>query len=225
MSIAMPQNVAAPARSLTVPPLEMPRLCLGHRALRGRHRRLRNVERPENRHDAGDDRTANCRNAPPPGRRRGLIRHAARSNAPDASDARLEHLAAIGTSTARAGTEAGAGPYDAPTAVALRHPPKPPVKLTPALACDPNTELEILWHIARNAPELRRWLVANPRSGAELLEYVAQAGGPGVHETIAVLLDLLDRQQRPHARRRRREGGDATAGAGSAQAFISSTAA
>lgn len=84
-----------------------------------------------------------------------------------------------------------------------RHaPPDPPLKLTPALACDPQTAPEILWHIARTAPELRRWLVANPRSTPELLEYVAQAGGPGVHEAIEVLLDLIERQQR-HATRQK----------------------
>ncbi|WP_291526604.1 hypothetical protein [Bifidobacterium sp. UBA744] len=80
----------------------------------------------------------------------------------------------------------------------IRHgaPPAPPLKLTPSVACNPNTDPAVLWHIAHSAPELRRWLVANPRATPQLLEYVAQAGGPGVHEAIEVLLDLLERQQR-----------------------------
>ncbi|NEG79042.1 hypothetical protein GFD22_08700 [Bifidobacterium avesanii] len=73
-------------------------------------------------------------------------------------------------------------------------PPAPPMRLTAAVACDPATDEAVLWHIARTAPELRRWLVANPHSGPELLEYVAQAGGPGVREAIEVLLELLDRR-------------------------------
>ena len=74
-------------------------------------------------------------------------------------------------------------------------PPAPPLKRTPSVACNPDTDEDVLWYIARSAPELRRWLVANPRSTPQLLEYVAQAGGPGVHEAIEVLLDLLERQQ------------------------------
>ncbi|MBW3078485.1 hypothetical protein KIH76_04515 [Bifidobacterium sp. 81T8] len=68
-------------------------------------------------------------------------------------------------------------------------PPQPPLLLTPLVACDPATDTDILWHIAREAPELRRWLVANPRADAALLEYVAQAGGPGVREALTILLD------------------------------------
>ncbi|MBT1160631.1 hypothetical protein JS541_01895 [Bifidobacterium sp. SO1] len=68
-------------------------------------------------------------------------------------------------------------------------PPQPPLLLTPLVACDPTTDMDILWHIAREAPELRRWLVANPRADAALLEYVAQAGGPGVREALTILLD------------------------------------
>lgn len=85
----------------------------------------------------------------------------------------------------------------APHAFEHGAPPAPPLKLTPSVACNPDTDEDILWHIARSAPELRRWLVANPRSTPQLLEYVAQAGGPGVHEAIEVLLDLLERQQQP----------------------------
>lgn len=68
-------------------------------------------------------------------------------------------------------------------------PPPPPLRLTPLVACDPETDMDILWHIAREAPELRRWLVANPRADAALLEFVAQAGGPGVREALTILLD------------------------------------
>ncbi|MBW3094848.1 hypothetical protein KIH75_05765 [Bifidobacterium sp. 64T4] len=71
-------------------------------------------------------------------------------------------------------------------------PPAPPLALTPALAADPETDIDILWHIAREAPELRRWLVANPKADARLLEYVSQAGGPGVRRALNVLLDSLD---------------------------------
>lgn len=72
---------------------------------------------------------------------------------------------------------------------ATLEPPQPPIELTPLVACDPNTPMEVLWHIAREIPELRRWLVAHPQADAALLEYVAQAGGPGVNEALTVLLD------------------------------------
>lgn len=71
-------------------------------------------------------------------------------------------------------------------------PPPPPLELTPLVACSPETDPEVLEYIAREAPELRRWLVANPRADARLLEYVSQAGGPGVKEALTVLLDSLD---------------------------------
>ncbi|MBW3093223.1 hypothetical protein KIH79_09905 [Bifidobacterium sp. 82T10] len=71
----------------------------------------------------------------------------------------------------------------------VAEPPAPPIVLTPLLACDPATDPDILWHIAREAPELRRWLVANPNADAALLEYVAQAGGPGVNVALTVLLE------------------------------------
>lgn len=50
---------------------------------------------------------------------------------------------------------------------------------------------EVLWFIAEHEPELRRWLVANPSADAALLEYVAQAGGPGVNRALTILLDGL----------------------------------
>ena len=70
-------------------------------------------------------------------------------------------------------------------------PPPPPLRLSPLLACDPATAPEVLWFIAEHEPELRRWLVANPSADAALLEYVAQAGGPGVNRALTILLDGL----------------------------------
>lgn len=93
-------------------------------------------------------------------------------------------LDAIGRNTCRRTTRLGNGRDDDGT---LR-PPQPPLALTPAVACDPQTDMDVLWHIAREAPELRRWLAANPKADAALLEYVAQAGGPGVKEALTVLL-------------------------------------
>lgn len=74
-----------------------------------------------------------------------------------------------------------------------QEPPSPPLLLTPQVAADPDTDRAVLWHIARNLPDLRRWLVVNPKADAYLLEYIAQAGGPGVHRALQVLLDSLDR--------------------------------
>ena len=71
-------------------------------------------------------------------------------------------------------------------------PPAPPLALTPAIAADPETAIEVLWRIARDEPELRRWLVINPKADASLLEYVSQAGGPGVKQALNVLFESLD---------------------------------
>ena len=71
-------------------------------------------------------------------------------------------------------------------------PPTPPIILTPSVACSPDTEPEVLWHIAQQVPELRRWLVANPSADAALLEYVAQAGGPGVNQALAILFESME---------------------------------
>ncbi len=49
-------------------------------------------------------------------------------------------------------------------------PPAPPLALTPALAADPETAIVVLPRIARDEPELRRWLVINPKADASLLE-------------------------------------------------------
>lgn len=80
---------------------------------------------------------------------------------------------------------------------ATLHPPAPPITLTALTACDPATGMEILWHIAHHVPELRRWLVANPNATPELMEYIAQAGGPGVNEAIEILLFSIERQPSP----------------------------
>lgn len=116
--------------------------------------------------------------------------------APDRRTGRGRHRRTHGTGPANARlmvlqTNANARfSEDRPSMV---EPPAPPMRLTAAVACDPQTDEAVLWHIARTAPELRRWLVANPKSSPELLEFVAQAGGPGVREAIEVLLDLLRR--------------------------------
>jgi hypothetical protein len=68
-------------------------------------------------------------------------------------------------------------------------PPRPPLLLTPALALDPAVSQETLWTIAAEKPELRHWLIANPAASPELLEFVAQKGGPGVREGFDVLFD------------------------------------
>lgn len=118
-----------------------------------------------------------------PARERGFGRHR-RRHSPDAYNARL-----MGIQAASPNADG-----DVPGVRSVHvAPPAPPMKLTPAVACDPQTDEEVLWYIAHNAPELRRWLVANPQSTPELLEFVAQAGGPGVNEAIEVLLDLIER--------------------------------
>ena len=103
---------------------------------------------------------------------------------------RLERLGGIGAE-AGAGAGAGAGTQAASRRTEL-DPPLPPLLLTPCVAADPDTDMEVLWHIARYVPDLRRWLVVNPKADAHLLEYISQAGGPGVHRALKVLLDSLD---------------------------------
>ena len=71
------------------------------------------------------------------------------------------------------------------------NPPAPPILLTPRIAADPNTPIDVLWHIARHAPELRRWLVINPNADATLLEHISQAGGPGVKQALTILIETL----------------------------------
>lgn len=71
-------------------------------------------------------------------------------------------------------------------------PPEPPLLLTAQVASDPDTDEDVLWHIAEHAPELRRWLIANTAASAELLEYVSQVGGPGVTRGFEVLFESLE---------------------------------
>ncbi|MDF7664438.1 hypothetical protein PT282_07180 [Bifidobacterium sp. ESL0763] len=78
------------------------------------------------------------------------------------------------------------------TASGRTAPPQPPLRLTPLMACDENTDERILWYIVRHAPGLRKWIIANPAAGPELLEAVSQAGGPGVREGFAVLFGEVE---------------------------------
>lgn len=71
-------------------------------------------------------------------------------------------------------------------------PPKPPILLTPVVASDPSTNPEILWHIAKHIPELRKWVIANPSADAHLLEYISQQGGPDVRHSFEVLFASYD---------------------------------
>ena len=82
------------------------------------------------------------------------------------------------------------------------NPPPAPIRLTPLVACDPETSEEILWHIARYAPTLRKWVVANTAASPLLLEYISQQGGPGVKEALQMLLDVLEEPR--HSERKAR---------------------
>ena len=68
-------------------------------------------------------------------------------------------------------------------------PPEPPIRLT---ACSPDTDVAVLWHIAYHVPELRKWLVANPKADAPLLELVSQRGGPGVRQALEILFESME---------------------------------
>ncbi|MGL4941352.1 MAG: hypothetical protein ACRC44_08420 [Bifidobacterium asteroides] len=76
-------------------------------------------------------------------------------------------------------------------------PPEPPLVPTALMATDPETDPSILWAIAREEPQLRRWLVANPAASPALLEAVSQLGGPGVRRALEVLLDEGNENQSP----------------------------
>lgn len=90
---------------------------------------------------------------------------------------RAERISAVGRATyAQPDRRPGTGP------------PEPPLVPTPAMATDPNTPPDVLWSIARNHPELRRWLAANPSATPALLETVSQLGGPGVKRSLDILL-------------------------------------
>lgn len=82
------------------------------------------------------------------------------------------------------GVDLDAVPIAAPGVLS---PPPPPLVVTPAMACDPDTDMPTLWLIAREHPHLRKWLIANPKADAALLEYVSQAGGPGVRDAFGIL--------------------------------------
>ena len=66
------------------------------------------------------------------------------------------------------------------------------IRLTPAVACSPDTDVAVLWHIAYHVPELRKWLVANPKADAPLLELVSQRGGPGVRQALEILFESME---------------------------------
>ena len=66
--------------------------------------------------------------------------------------------------------------------------------LNAVVASDPDTPIDVLWHIARHAPHLRKWVVVNRAADANLLEFISQQGGPGVRETLELLLDTLERR-------------------------------
>ena len=76
-----------------------------------------------------------------------------------------------------------------PMAEVRAPPPEPPLVPTALMATDPETDPSILWAIAREEPQLRRWLVANPAASPALLEAVSQLGGPGVRRALEVLLE------------------------------------
>ena len=61
-----------------------------------------------------------------------------------------------------------------------------------AVACSPDTDVAVLWHIAYHVPELRKWLVANPKADAPLLELVSQRGGPGVRQALEILFESME---------------------------------
>ena len=86
-----------------------------------------------------------------------------------------------------------------PKAEVRAPPPEPPLVPTALMATDPETDPSILWAIAREEPQLRRWLVANPAASPALLEAVSQLGGPGVRRALEVLLDGGNENQSPRS--------------------------
>lgn len=107
---------------------------------------------------------------------------------PTRSSARLSAL------RRRAPPDAARRRDDGRRPLVVREPPAPPLQPTPLMACDPATPPEILWRIARDEPSLRRWIVANPQADAALLEFISQAGGPYVRESLQILLDSMERR-------------------------------
>ncbi|KFI78945.1 hypothetical protein [Bifidobacterium pseudolongum] len=94
----------------------------------------------------------------------------------------------------RLATTAHADPRDGDWQLRPLDPPAPPIALNAVVASDPDTPLDVLWHIARHAPQLRKWVVVNRAADANLLEFISQQGGPGVRETLELLLDALERR-------------------------------
>lgn len=74
----------------------------------------------------------------------------------------------------------------------MLNPPQPPLQPNALVACNPSTPCETLWLIAREHPDLRQWIIANPAATPDLLEYIAQSGGPHVARCMQLLLKSLD---------------------------------
>ena len=94
----------------------------------------------------------------------------------------------------RLAATARANHHDDPWPARPLDPPAPPIALNAVVASDPDTPIDVLWHIARHAPHLRKWVVVNRAADANLLEFISQQGGPGVRETLVLLLDALERR-------------------------------
>lgn len=84
-----------------------------------------------------------------------------------------------------------ASPQDSAHYADPLHPPPPPLRLTPYVAVS-STDQTVLWYIAKNVPDLRCWVIANPRAKPDLLEYISQSGGPHVKDCFTVLFAALD---------------------------------
>ncbi|WP_267400348.1 MULTISPECIES: hypothetical protein [unclassified Bifidobacterium] len=114
---------------------------------------------------------------------------------------RMSRLMTAISSRSRSLAEDGWGQDDPhgiqPTAEMRAPPPEPPLVPTALMAADPATDPSILWAIAREEPQLRRWLVANPAASPALLETISQLGGPGVRRALEVLLDEGNGHQSP----------------------------
>lgn len=83
------------------------------------------------------------------------------------------------------------GPQTIETVRQFSDPPRPPQQINANLASDPDTHILVLWHIAQHIPHLRKWVIANSAADAQLLEYIAQQGGPGVEQAFEVLFSSM----------------------------------
>ncbi|GGI14666.1 hypothetical protein GCM10007377_12060 [Galliscardovia ingluviei] len=83
------------------------------------------------------------------------------------------------------------GPQTIETVRQFSAPPRPPQQLNANLASDPDTHILVLWHIAQHIPRLRKWVIANSAADAQLLEYIAQQGGPGVEQAFEALFSSM----------------------------------